>query len=104
MAPPSARTLQRLASETGYQPGALEKALRLLDLLREIAGDPILANRLALRWNSAQSLPPRFDRLSVDIDLNYIGALDRKFVIGKRFERTGMRRPARQRMHLASSS
>ena len=56
MAPPSARTLQRLASETGYQPGALEKALRLLDLLREIAGDPILADRLALKGGTALNL------------------------------------------------
>ena len=30
MAPPSARTLQRLANETGYQLGMLEKVLRLL--------------------------------------------------------------------------
>ena len=30
MAPPSAWTLQRLANETGYQSGTLEKVLRLL--------------------------------------------------------------------------
>ena len=30
MAPPSARTLQRLANETGYQSGTLEKVLRIL--------------------------------------------------------------------------
>lgn len=78
MALPSARTLQRLANETGYQSGTLEKALRLLDLLREIARDPILSERLALKGGTALNvfhLP--LDRLSVDIDLNYIGALDR---------------------------
>lgn len=78
MAPPSAPTLQRLANETGYQIGTLEKVSRLLDLLREIARDPILSERLALKGGTALNvfyLP--LDRLSVDIDLNYIGALGR---------------------------
>ena len=39
MAAPSAQRLQSLAGETGYQPGTLEKVLRLLDLLQEIARD-----------------------------------------------------------------
>ncbi len=39
MAAPSDRTLQRLADETGHQPGTLEKVLRLLDMLQEIARD-----------------------------------------------------------------
>ena len=66
MALPSAQTLQLLASETGFQPGALEKALRLLDLLREIAGDPILSDRLALHGGTALNLFHRdFDRMSV---------------------------------------
>ena len=76
MAPPSAQTLQRLANETGYQPGTLEKVLRLLDLLRE--GDPILSERLVLKGGTALNVfHLGLDRLSVDIDLNYIGALDR---------------------------
>ena len=41
MAAPSAQTLQRLADETGHQLGTLEKVLRLLDLLQEIARDPL---------------------------------------------------------------
>ena len=78
MAPPSAQTLQRLANKTGYQPGTLEKALRLLDLLREIAGDPILSERLVLKGGTALNVfHLGLDRLSVDIDLNCIGALDR---------------------------
>ena len=74
MATPSAQTLQRLANKTGYQPGTLEKVLRLLDLLREIAGDPILSERLALKGGTALNVF-HLDRLS--IDLNYIGVLDR---------------------------
>lgn len=85
MALPSLQTLQRLAGETGYQPGALEKVLRLLDLLHEIAGDPVLSERLALKGGTALNVfHLELDRLSVDIDLNYIGALDRTVMEGER--------------------
>ena len=45
MAPPSAQTLQRVADMTGHQAGTLEKVLRLLGLLQEIARDRVLAVR-----------------------------------------------------------
>lgn len=78
MAAPSAQTLQRLADETGHQPGTLEKVLRLLDLLQEIARDRVLADRLVLKGRTALNLfHVGLDRLSVDVDLNYVGALDR---------------------------
>ncbi len=78
MAAPSAQTLQRLAVDTGHQAGTLEKVLRLLDLLQEIAGDPTLSDRLVLKGGTALNLfHLGLDRLSVDIDLNYVGALDR---------------------------
>ncbi|MCE2519266.1 MAG: nucleotidyl transferase AbiEii/AbiGii toxin family protein [Alphaproteobacteria bacterium] len=78
MTAPSAQTLQRLADETGHQPGTMEKVLRLLDLLREIARDGVLADRLVLKGGTALNLfHLGLDRLSVDIDLNYVGALDR---------------------------
>lgn len=78
MPAPSLQTLQRLASETGYQPGTLEKVLRLLDLLQEIAADDILGARLALKGGTALNVfHLALDRLSVDIDVNYVGALDR---------------------------
>ena len=71
MAAPSAQALLRLADETGHQASTLEKVLRLLDLLQEIARDPVLADRLVLKGGTALNLfhfGP--DRLSVDIDLN----------------------------------
>ncbi len=78
MSAPSAQTLQRLANETGLQAGTLEKVLRLLDVLQEVARDPILANRLVLKGGTALNVfHLALDRLSVDIDLNYVGALDR---------------------------
>ena len=78
MAAPSAQTLQRLADDTGHQPGTLEKVLRLLDLLQEIARDRVLSDRLVLKGGTALNLfHLGLERLSVDIDLNYVGALDR---------------------------
>jgi hypothetical protein len=78
MAAPSAQTLQRLADQTGHQLGALEKVLRLLDMLQEIARDPVLSERLVLKGGTALNVfHLGLDRLSVDIDLNYTGALDR---------------------------
>ncbi len=78
MTAPSAQTLQRLAAETGHQAGTLEKVMRLLDLLQEIARDPVLSNRLVLKGGTALNVfHLGLDRLSVDIDLNYVGALDR---------------------------
>lgn len=78
MPAPSAQTLQQLAAGTGYQAGTLEKVLRLLDLLQEIARDSVLSERLALKGGTALNVfHLGLDRLSVDIDLNYVGALDR---------------------------
>src|SRR6201999_1559353 len=79
MAAPSAETLQRIASETGLPAPTLEKVLRLLDLLQAIAGDPVLRTRVALKGGTALNVfHLALDRLSVDIDLNYIGALARE--------------------------
>ena len=55
MAAPSSETLQRIAAETGHQAGTLEKVARLLDLLQEIARDPVLSPRLALKGGTALS-------------------------------------------------
>ena len=77
MAPPTVQTLQRLAAETGCRLDTLEKVLRLLELLDEIAQDPVLSQRLALKGGTALNVfYLDLDRLSVDIDLNYVGALD----------------------------
>jgi predicted nucleotidyltransferase component of viral defense system len=85
MPAPSRETLQRLAAETGHQPGTLEKVLRLLDLLQDIANDDFLGSRLALKGGTALNVfHLSLDRLSVDIDLNYVGALDRAAMLAER--------------------
>lgn len=65
------------AALTGFKPDTLEKVIRLLDLLTQINQDDFLKDRLVLKGGTALNLFI-FDipRLSVDIDVNYIGAAD----------------------------
>jgi predicted nucleotidyltransferase component of viral defense system len=78
MAAPSAQTLQRIAADTRLPAATLEKVLRLLDVLQAIAEDRDLKTRVALKGGTAlNAFHLRLDRLSVDIDLNYVGAVDR---------------------------
>lgn len=81
----SAERLRREAGSTGFRPENLEKVDRLLDLLEFVQRHPYLKSRLALKGGTALNLFV-FDvpRLSVDIDVNYIGALDRKTMLAER--------------------
>lgn len=65
------------AAATGFRPEILEKALHLLTLLERLGDHPWLKGRWALKGGTALNLFV-FDlpRLSVDVDLNYIGAVD----------------------------
>jgi predicted nucleotidyltransferase component of viral defense system len=65
------------ASSTGFRPEMLEKVIRLLDLLNELCNHTFLKDRLALKGGTALNVF-EFDlpRLSVDIDLNYVGSAD----------------------------
>ena len=79
---------ERLLSEsqaTGFRPEVLEKVIQLLNLLEGFNRHPFLKNRLALKGGTAINLF-LFDvpRLSVDIDLNYIGAVDRETMTAER--------------------
>ncbi|MBI4489179.1 MAG: nucleotidyl transferase AbiEii/AbiGii toxin family protein [Deltaproteobacteria bacterium] len=73
------------AAATGFRPDTLEKALRLLSLLTALRSHPFLKERLALKGGTALNLFV-FDvpRLSVDIDLNYIGPSDRDAMLKER--------------------
>ena len=69
---------ERLTTEaeaTGFQPEVLEKTFHLLGLLDSINSHPFLRGKLALKGGTALNLFV-FDvpRLSVDIDLNYVGS------------------------------
>ena len=74
----SRKKLQDHARTTGFRPDVLEKVAQLLSLLNAIESHPFLKGRFALKGGTALNLF-FFDipRLSVDIDLNYIGSQDR---------------------------
>ena len=71
--------LSRIAGSTSFPIDIVEKAVHLLNLLNRINVHPALIGKTALKGGTALNLfvldKPR---LSVDIDLNYIGAVDRE--------------------------
>jgi predicted nucleotidyltransferase component of viral defense system len=75
----SEKELMREAKETGFRPEIMEKVWHLMAILDGISVHPFLKERLVLKGGTALNLF-FFDlpRLSVDIDLNYIGQLDRQ--------------------------
>ncbi len=79
---------EKLAAEaqaTGFRPDVLEKVARLLGLLDAMRSHPFLKGKLVLKGGTALNLFV-FDvpRLSVDIDLNYVGAEDRDGMLAER--------------------
>jgi predicted nucleotidyltransferase component of viral defense system len=67
--------LNALATQTGFQTASLQKQMWLIVILREIQRHPLLSKAFVLRGGTAinhfwNDLP----RLSVDIDLNYVGS------------------------------
>jgi len=77
--------LQREAAAAGFRVEVLEKVIRLVDLLETLRSHPFLKPRVALKGGTALNLFV-FDvpRLSVDIDLNYVGAADRETMLADR--------------------
>jgi predicted nucleotidyltransferase component of viral defense system len=78
----------KLAGEskaTGFRPEVLEKVIHLLNLLEGFNRHPFLKGRLALKGGTALNLfLLDVPRLSVDIDLNYVGATDRDTMMAER--------------------
>jgi len=71
--------LAELAQRTAFQEAALNKVLRLLELLADIRRHPLLSEVLVHKGDTALNLgfgAPR--RLSVDLDFNYMGQLERE--------------------------
>jgi len=73
------------AEATGFRPDVLEKVAHLLGLLEALGSHPFLKGKLALKGGTAMNLFV-FDvpRLSVDIDLNYVGAEERETMLAER--------------------
>lgn len=70
---------------TGFRAEMLEKVIHLLGLLQSLRNHPYLKGRWALKGGTALNLFV-FDspRLSVDIDLNYIGSVERETMLSER--------------------
>jgi predicted nucleotidyltransferase component of viral defense system len=73
------------AGTSGFDPAMVEKVINLLNLLDMLNAHPFLRGKWVLKGGTALNLfildTPR---LSVDIDLNYIGALDRDGMLAER--------------------
>ncbi len=79
--------IRELAQNTGFPPENLEKVLRLRELLIEFHRHTILKGKLVLKGGTALNLfYLSLARLSVDIDLNYIGHVDREATLKDRPE------------------
>jgi len=75
--------LEHLAGTTGFRPDTLEKVLRLERLLTQVTRHPFLGSRLLLKGGTALNLFffAGVPRLSVDLDFNYVGAVDREAML-----------------------
>ena len=70
--------LQRAAAETGFETGVLEKVARLGEFAGDVTRHPLLGDALALKGGTALNLCwGHPTRLSVDLDYNYVGTVDR---------------------------
>lgn len=74
-----------IAESTGFRAEMIEKVLHLLNLLDKLNHHPMLKGKWVLKGGTALNLF-MFDlpRLSVDIDLNYVGALKREAMLADR--------------------
>lgn len=82
----SKQTLIKNARQLNYKPKNLEKVYQLLLVLEQFINVPYLKERLVLKGGTALNLF-HFEpvpRLSVDIDLNYIGHIDRDKMLEER--------------------
>lgn len=72
-------------STAGFQPRTIDKVERLLDLVDEMQRHPDLKGKLAVHGGTAINLfMLDVPRLSVDIDVSYIGALSREEMLAER--------------------
>jgi hypothetical protein len=81
----SLEKLTAQATSTGFRPDVLEKVAHLLGLLEALRSHPFLKGKLALKGGTALNLFVfNVPRLSVDIDLNYVGAADLEAMFAER--------------------
>jgi hypothetical protein len=81
----SSSEVLQAAEATGFKADMVEKVLHLLNLLNALNSHPFLKGKWVLKGGTALNMfMLDLPRLSVDIDLNYIGALDREEMLAER--------------------
>lgn len=81
----SASEVLAVAKPDAFDAGMVEKVLHLVHLLNALNSHPALRGKWVLKGGTALNLFVfRHPRLSVDIDLNYIGALERERMLEDR--------------------
>lgn len=74
-----------IVSTEEFQPRTADKVERLLDILEEVEQHPDLRGKLAMHGGTAINLfMLGMPRLSVDIDVSYVGAVDRETMLLER--------------------
>jgi len=77
--------VQQAAGHTGFKADMVEKVLHLLNLLTALNAHPFLKGKWVLKGGTALNMfLLNIPRLSVDIDLNYIGTVDREEMLAER--------------------
>lgn len=78
----SPEALLRYQRDTGFQQEVLEKTYRMIEICQRLVGDEVLHQSLTLKGGTALNfiyLP--LPRLSVDLDFDFTGALDRQAML-----------------------
>ena len=89
--PLSLEAVRRAAATSGFPVAGVEKVARLMHLLDAINRDTYLRERYVLKGGTALNLFVfGLARLSVDIDLNYIGSRDRAIMMAERTKSEGI--------------
>jgi hypothetical protein len=71
----TSRDIALVVEETGFRPEVVEKVLRLHGILGRLDSHPLTRDRWVLKGGTALNLLYLdVPRLSVDIDLNFVGA------------------------------
>jgi predicted nucleotidyltransferase component of viral defense system len=77
--------VERIAQWSGFRPDGVEKTLRLVRILGRLDTHPTTKDRWLLKGGTALNmLHLDVPRLSVDIDLDYVGAVDRDEMLEER--------------------
>ena len=77
--------VESVAKESGFRPAAVEKVMRLCRILRRLDSHPTTEGAWLLKGGTALNLLHLdVPRMSVDIDLNFIGAADREGMVSAR--------------------